>query len=111
MVSNNSYKDTTSKILNSYRLRTNLINNIIYAATIYNLDGINIDFENLKKEDKDVFSRFIIELKPKLKEAGIVLSIDTTALDGGDDWSECYDRNLIGNVADYLAFMAYDQYS
>lgn len=111
MVSNNSYKDTTSKILNSYRLRTNLINNIIYAATIYNLDGINIDFENLKKEDKDVFSRFIIELKPKLKEAGIVLSIDTTALDGGDDWSECYDRNLIGNVADYLVFMAYDQYS
>ena len=111
MVSNNSYKDTTSKILNSYNLRTNLINNIVYAATTYDLDGINIDFENLKKEDKEVFSRFIIELKPKLKEAGKVLSVDTTALDGGDDWSECYDRNLIGDVADYLVFMGYDQYS
>ena len=111
MVSNNSYKDTTSKILNSYRLRTNLINNIVYAVTTYELDGINIDFENLKKEDKDMFSRFIIELKPKLKEAGKVISVDTTALDGGDDWSECYDRNLIGDVADYLVFMAYDQYS
>ena len=110
MVSNNSYKDTTSQILNSYQLRTNLINNIVYAATTYNLDGVNIDFENLKKEDKDVFSRFVIELKPKLKEAGKVLSVDTTALDGGDDWSECYDRNLIGNVADYIVFMAYDQY-
>ena len=111
MVSNNSYKDTTSKILNSYKLRTNLINNIVYATTTFELDGVNIDFENLKKEDKDVFSRFIIELKPKLKEAGKVLSVDTTALDGGDDWSECYDRNLIGNVADYLVFMGYDQYS
>ena len=111
MVSNNSYKDTTSQILNSYRLRTNLINNIVYAVTVYDLDGVNIDFENLKKEDKNVFSRFIIELKPKLKEAGKVLSVDTTALDGGDDWSECYDRNLIGDVADYLVFMAYDQYS
>lgn len=111
MVSNNSYKDTTSKILNSYKLRTNLINNILYAVTTYNLDGVNIDFENLKKEDKELFSRFIIELKPKLKDAGKVLSVDTTALDGGDDWSECYDRNTIGNVADYIVFMGYDQYT
>ena len=111
MVSNNSYKDTTSQILNSYKLRTNLINNIVYAATIYNVDGINIDFENLKKEDKEMFSRFIIELKPKLKEAGKVLSVDVTAVDGGDDWSECYDRNTIASVADYIVFMAYDQYS
>ena len=29
MFSNNSYKDTTSKILNSYELRTKLINNIV----------------------------------------------------------------------------------
>ena len=111
MVSNNSYKDTISQILNSYKLRTNLINNIVYAATAYNIDGINIDFENLKKEDREVFSRFIIELKPKLKEAGKVLSVDVTAVDGGDDWSECYDRTTISNVADYIVFMAYDQYS
>lgn len=110
MVSNNSYKDTTSKILNSYTLRTNLINNIVYVANIYNLDGINIDFENMKEEDKDVFSRFIIELEPKLKEAGKTLSVDVTAPDGGETWSMCYDRNVIGDVADYIVFMAYDQY-
>ena len=109
MVSNNSYKDTTSKILKSYKLRTNLINNIVYAATVYNVDGINIDFENLNKSDKDMFSRFIIELEPKLKEAGKVLSVDVTALDGGDDWSECYDRNVIGDVSDYIVMMLYDQ--
>ena len=111
MFSNNSYKDTTSKILNSYTLRTNLINSIVKLVTNYNLDGINIDFENMNKLDKNAFSRFIIELRPKLQEAGKVLSVDTTALDGGDDWSECYDRNLIGNVADYIVFMGYDQYT
>ena len=110
MVSNNSYKDTTSKILNSYTLRTNLINNIVYVANTYNLDGINIDFENMKEEDKDVFSRFIIELEPKLKEAGKTLTVDVTAPDGGETWSMCYDRNVIGDVADYIVFMAYDQY-
>lgn len=108
--SNNSYKETTSKILNSYELRTKLINDIVTLAVNYELDGINIDFENMNTEDKDVFSRFIIELKPKLQEAGIKLSVDVTAPDGGSSWSECYNRNVIGDVADYIVFMAYDQY-
>lgn len=110
MFSNNSYKETTSEILNSYELRTKVINEIVSLAVEYNLDGINLDFENIATEDKDVFSRFVIELKPKLKEAGVILSVDVTAPDGGSNWSNCYDRNIIGDVADYIVFMAYDQY-
>lgn len=110
MVSNNSYKETTSTVLNSYTLRTNLINNIVNLTNQYNLDGINIDFENMNESDKNMFSRFIIELKPKLEEAGKILSVDVTAPDGGETWSMCYDRNVIGDVADYIVFMAYDQY-
>lgn len=60
--------------------------------------------------DKDKFSRFIIELDPRMKELGVVLSVDVTAPDGDANWSLCYDRNVIGHVADYLIFMAYDQY-
>ena len=76
----------------------------------YDLDGINIDFENMKKEDVDLFSRFIIELEPRLREIGVVLSVDVTAPDGSDTWSLCFDRHVLGDVADYLIFMAYDQY-
>ena len=64
----------------------------------------------MNTSDKDVFSRFVIELKPKLQEAGMKLSVDVTAPDGGSNWSNCYDRNVIGDVADYIVFMAYDQY-
>ena len=110
MFSNNSYKETTSKILNSYNLRTNVINEIVKLAVKYQLDGINLDFENMSTSDKDLFSRFVIELKPKLQEAGIILSVNVTAPDGGSNWSNCYDRNIIGDVADYIVFMAYDQY-
>lgn len=110
MFSNNSYQETTSTILNSYELRTKLINDIVSLAIQYELDGINLDFENMNVEDKAMFSRLIIELKPKLQEAGKILSVDVTAPDGGSSWSECYDRNVIGNVADYIVFMAYDQY-
>ena len=110
IVSNNGYPDTTSQIVNDYKIREKLINNIIKVVIQYNLDGINLDFENVKQEDKDMLSRFIIELAPRLKEYGKVLSVDVTAPDGGTNWSESYDRNKIGKVADYVVFMAYDQY-
>jgi spore germination protein YaaH len=110
MVSNNSLKDTTSTILNNYEYREILIENIVNLSVKYQLDGINIDFEYMYETDKDKFSRFIIELQPRLKEIGVTLSVDVTAPDGSADWSLCYNRNVIGNVADYIIFMAYDQY-
>ncbi len=100
----------TSEIMNSYKKRQELINEIIVACVQYKLDGINIDFENMKQEDKDLYSRFIIELTPRLKDMGLAISVDVTAPDGGETWSMCFDRNVIGDVADYIVFMAYDQY-
>ena len=57
-----------------------------------------------------MYSRFIIELTPRLKDMGLVVSVDVTAPDGAETWSMCFDRNVIGDVADYIVFMAYDQY-
>ena len=109
IVSNNSYQETTSEILNDYNLREKLINNIVNMTIENELDGINVDFEYIKGSDKDMFTRFIIELAPRLKEYGKVLSVDVTAPDGSEDWSMCYNRYKIAKVADYIVFMAYDQ--
>lgn len=100
----------TSTIINSYAKRQELIEKIVEVCVEYQLDGINIDFENMYEADKDKFSRFIIELEPRIKEIGGVLSVDVTAPDGDPNWSLCYDRNVIAHVADYIVFMAYDQY-
>lgn len=111
MVSNsNAGLEMTSKIMNSYESRKKLIEAIVNVCVKYDLDGINIDFENMKKEDVDLYSRFIIELTPRIKDIGLTVSVDVTAPDGADNWSMCFDRNVIGNVADYIIFMAYDQY-
>lgn len=109
LLSNDSMKETTSEILNDYQLREDLIENIVNIVIKYDLDGINLDFENIYEKDKDMYSRLVIELAPRLKELGKVLSADVTAPDGSPDWSLCYDRNLIGDVADYIVFMGYDQ--
>ena len=113
MISNapaaNESLEITSEIMNSYENRKELIEQIVDACVAYDLDGINIDFENMKQEDIDLYSRFIIELTPRLNEIGMVVSVDVTAPDGGETWSMCFDRNVIGDVADYIVFMAYDQ--
>lgn len=110
MFSNNSLKDTTSQILNDYEKRETMIENLMDLVEEYNLDGVNVDFENMNESDKNVYSRFLIELAPRLKKIGKTLSVDVTAPDGSETWSLCFDRNTIANVADYIVFMAYDQY-
>lgn len=110
MFSNNSLKDTTSQILNDYEKREAMIENLMDLVEEYNLDGVNVDFEKMNESDKDVYSRFLIELAPRLKKIGKTLSVDVTAPDGSETWSLCFDRNTIANVADYIVFMAYDQY-
>lgn len=110
MFSNNSLKDTTSQILNDYEKREAMIENLMDLVEEYNLDGVNVDFENMNESDKNVYSRFLIELAPRLKKIGKPLSVDVTAPDGSETWSLCFDRNTIANVADYIVFMAYDQY-
>lgn len=115
MVSNNNISEEKmnefSAWVNDYEKRKDVINQIVNYAKLYELDGINIDFENIYLKDKDSYSRFIIELKPQLKNIGVTLSVDVTEPDGSDNWSLCFNRNVIGNVADYIVFMAYDQYS
>lgn len=114
MVANNSNSkekmDEFSEWIHDYKKRKDMINQIVSYVETYKLDGINIDFENIYLKDKDYLSRFIIELKPRLQNVGATLSVDVTEPDGSENWSLCFNRNVIGDVADYIVFMAYDQH-
>lgn len=107
----NLLTDNMRQVLRDYKKRSLLINQIVQKCETYKFDGVNIDMENISKDDKDYFSRLIIELKPKLESRGMKLSVDVTAPDGSDNWSLCYDRKAISDAADYIIFMAYDQTS
>lgn len=107
----NLLTDNMRNMLSDYKKRESLINQIVQVCLKYSLNGVNIDMENINQEDKEYFSRLIIELKPRLESKGLKLSVDVTAPDGSPNWSLCYDRKTIGDVADYIVFMAYDQTS
>lgn len=103
--------EAVSKMMESFDSRQKLIDNIVKALAESEVDGINIDFENMYKEDKDKYSRFLIELRPRIKEIGMTMCVDVTEPDGSDTWSLCYDRHTIGMVADYVIFIGYDQHT
>ncbi|MBR6033156.1 MAG: hypothetical protein IKP28_00120 [Clostridia bacterium] len=110
LFANNVMIETTHEILNDFKLRETTIRNIVNLAARYKVDGINLDFENIYEEDKDLFTRFVVELYPRLHEYGLTLSVDVTAPDGSPTWSLCFDRYNISKNCDYLIFMAYDEY-
>lgn len=73
------------------------------------VDGINVDFENMKMENKQDFVSFIRELKKRLSPHGILVSVDVTRENPDPFWSGSYDRAELGKIADYIIMMGYDE--
>lgn len=95
------------ELLSCTSSRWNLIRNLIATAQEYNLDGINIDFENISLDAGEPFIQFIRELSVPCREYGIVLSVDNYVPMGHTDH---YDRAEQGVVADYVIIMGYDEH-
>lgn len=97
----------TYEVLAGLSTRQHLINGLIDTALQYKLDGINIDFENISLDAGEPFVEFIRELSIPCREHGIVLSVDNYVPMG---YTDHYDREEQGVVADYVIIMGYDEH-
>ncbi len=95
------------EVLAGTSTREYLIDGLINAAVAYELDGINIDFENIGLDAGEPFIEFIRELSIPCRERGIVLSVDNYVPMAHTDY---YDREEQGIVADYVIIMGYDEH-
>jgi len=82
---------------------------LVYAA-LYELDGINLDFENMHYRNQGLFTGFVRELSEALKANDLTVSIDVTIPGGSLNWSQVYDRKAIEPYVDYFAVMTYDEH-
>ncbi len=87
--------------------RRNLVANIIAEAEKCGMDGINIDFEMIRLYAAEGYVQFMRELAIACDEAGLVLSVDMYVPTASNGY---YDREAIGEVADYLIIMGYDEH-
>jgi len=92
-------------------LSDELIYDLIAEAQRLDVDGINIDFENLGLENRDLFTEFMDKLAAETSKLGLALSVDVTKHAAASSWSVCYDRAALGIICDYVILMAYDQNS
>lgn len=91
--------------------RETLVKEIVDVINEYNLDGINVDIENITHEDRDNFTLFIKELRsalPKDKELSIAVAANPKGYTTG--WHGAYDNEKLAQYADYLMIMSYDEH-
>lgn len=110
MFSNSFDPDLTTEALSTYEARLNTIKQLLSYASIYKLQGINIDYENVYTKDKENLVQFVREMTPLMHEQGLVVSIDVTPKSNSEMWSAFLDRKLLGEAVDFMMVMAYDEH-
>ncbi|WP_052045215.1 glycosyl hydrolase family 18 protein [Caloranaerobacter azorensis] len=110
LIDNQFNRDLTRQFLKSKQMQENLIKQLAVYSSIYDLDGINIDFENVYYEDKDKLTEFVRRLTDTLKQQNIIISMDMTVPSTNPNWSKFYDRKKLGKILDYCIVMTYDEH-
>ena len=97
----------THEILASTKKRDRIFKQLIDYVEKYNIDGINIDIENLQQKTGPYWVQFMNELYPLMREQGIYVSTDVYV---PSPWTIHYNRSEIAKSVDYFVIMAYDQH-
>lgn len=102
-----------SLFLNNQSKVDSLIDNLVFQLSALGAYGVDIDLEGIKKEDRDLFSQFLFDLKVKLKEKDIKLYVAVHAQTEKVEWEGVLGQDLekIGEAADYVRIMTYDKHS
>ena len=99
-------KEETLAIMSSTSARANLISQLVYQASIYGIDGIDVDIEKVSEECDVHFEQFIRELSVACHNNGLVLAVNNYV----PTYTPQYNRREEGLFADYLVVMAYDEH-
>lgn len=108
LVGNRFNQELTHQILTDSAKRMALVRQLTEYTKKYQLDGLNIDFENIAPTDRSYFTAFIAELSNALHSLNKKVSVDVPP-DLGDDWSEPYDFSSLARYVDYVVLMAYNE--
>lgn len=110
---NFNYELETGTSLDTYQVlsytsrRQRLEEQIIEAALLLGLDGINLDFEALNKECGESYGQFLREMSLKCRANGLFFSVDNYV---PANYNTHYRLDVQGDVADYVIIMGYDEH-
>jgi len=97
--------------VNALANREQLSSQIVAAIEEYNLDGVNVDIENVTETERDSYTDFVRLLRQKLpsdKSLSVAVAPNPWNLTNG--WHGSYDYAKLAQYSDYLMIMAYDEH-
>ena len=97
----------TTKTFNNSGLLNKSVAQYIFYSCLYNVDGINIDYEDVADKDASGLVAFTALLRNYTEKQGLILSIDTLI---PRPWTIEYDMKALSGYVDYLAVMTYDEH-
>ena len=91
--------------------REKLARELADAISLYQLDGVNIDIENVTAAERDAyvdFVRLLRELLPSGKSVVVSVAANPWGIETG--WQGSYDYAALAKYSDYLMVMCYDEH-
>ena len=86
-----------------------LTDQLAQAVLDYNLDGVNVDIENVTETHREAFTDFVRRLKAKLPDKTVAVAVAANPRGWQTGWHGSYDYAGLASVSDYLLLMAYDE--
>jgi spore germination protein len=111
VISNNHQPELVEPILSDPALKAAHIQNIVDLIKTNDYDGIEIDYESLRDEDRDNFSAFMQSLAVAVHNEGRILTAAVhakTSEPGTWDGPQAQDWEVLGSVCDEIKVMVYD---
>lgn len=102
---NEAFDETTDLAYASVRSR--IIEQLLVEAASCGMDGINVDFENLKEAGIPHYLQFLRELTSAAHTQNLVVSVDTPVPQA---YTMYYQRGEQARFVDYMIVMAYDEH-
>lgn len=102
---NEAFDETTDLAYASMRSR--IIEQLLAEAASCGMDGINVDFENLKEAGIPHYLQFLRELTSAAHAQNLVVSVDTPVPQA---YTMYYQRGEQARFVDYMIVMAYDEH-
>lgn len=99
--------EVTRQVLHSPELRNRLINDIYTLVKAKNYAGVNVDFEQVRAGERDLYTGFLRSLNERLNPEGYFTSVALHVKKRDSDYPG-YDYGGIGAVVDFVFIMAYD---
>ncbi len=95
---------------NALENKEELAKDIYEMIEKYNLDGVNIDIENLTEKDRDDYTEFVKLINEKLPESKTLsISVAPNPYGVSSGWQGSYDYEKLSKYSDYLVIMTYDE--